>query len=63
MLITLGAKFNSNTMNALNESINLHNPPTEKIAYYFRSKLDWEISKKKILDKIERDRVLTTHPR
>ena len=43
------------TMNALNASINLHNPPEDKIAYYFRSKLQWERNKKVILDQIERE--------
>ena len=55
-LIALGSRFNSTTMNALDESMNHHNPPGEKIAYYFRSKFAWEKKKGKLLDKIARER-------
>jgi CRP-like cAMP-binding protein len=36
ILIGLGAKFNGTTMNFLNESLNLYNPPAEKIGHYYR---------------------------
>lgn len=51
----LGARFNSTTMNALNESMNLHNPPGEKIAYYFRSKYMWEKRKDNLLQSVHVD--------
>lgn len=54
ILIALGARFNASCMNALNESLNLHNPPIEKINYYFRSKYAWESRKSKLLQNIKR---------
>ena len=56
MLVDLGARFNYNLMNQLNESLNVHNPPQEKIAYYFRSKLEWEQNKIKLLKSIRAER-------
>ena len=47
VLITLGSRYNAVTMNALNESMNLANPPAEKLAFYFRSKMHWERNKQK----------------
>merc|ERR1711939_172132 len=55
-LLSLGAKFNPSTINALNESLNLYNPPTDKIAHYYRSKYTWEQRKKKILRGLVRER-------
>eukprot|EP01041_Mallomonas_annulata_P011155 gene11155-23316_t len=55
-LIQMGARFNSATMNALDELMNLHNPPGDKIAYYFRSKFAWEKRKERILEDISRER-------
>lgn len=55
-LLSLGARFNTNTMNVLNESLNLYNPPVDKISHYYRSKHSWETRKKKILNDIERER-------
>lgn len=55
-LIALGSRFNSTTMNALDESLNLHNPPGDKISYYFRSKFQWERKKEKILQEMSRER-------
>lgn len=52
----LGCRFNANTMNTLNESLNLHNPPSEKINHYFRSKYAWEKKKESILKLIGQDR-------
>ena len=56
ILIELGARFNHKTMNALNESINVHNPPTDKMAYYFRSKCSWETRKVKLLKQLRSER-------
>jgi CRP-like cAMP-binding protein len=56
VLIDLGARFNSKTINGLNDSMNLHNPPTEKMNYYFRSKLNWEQNKLKLLKSISMER-------
>ena len=55
-LISLGARFNTTSMNILNESLNLYNPPVDKISHYYRSKYTWENRKKKILKDLERER-------
>mmetsp|Transcript_2982 Transcript_2982/g.4523 ORF Transcript_2982/g.4523 Transcript_2982/m.4523 type:complete len:594 (-) Transcript_2982:264-2045(-) len=55
-LLSVGARFNTHTMNTLNESINLYNPPVDKISHYYRSKYTWENRKKKILKSIVRER-------
>jgi hypothetical protein len=49
ILIALGSRFNVDTMNSLNESINLHNPPGAKCEYYFRQKVMWEKEKSRII--------------
>ena len=51
-LITLGARFNSDMMTALNESMNLHNPAAEKVDHYFRVKFKWEREKKRVLSSL-----------
>lgn len=56
MLLSLGAKFNSTTVNVLNESLNLYNPPDEKVGHYYRSKYSWETRKRKILKSLVKDR-------
>ena len=58
VLLTLGSRYNAQTMNSLNESMNLANPPAEKLAFYFRSKMRWEQSKDKLLKKNKQDREL-----
>lgn len=55
-LISLGARFNTASMNVLNESLNLYNPPIDKISHYYRSKYNWENRKKKILKDLIRER-------
>jgi CRP-like cAMP-binding protein len=55
-LLSLGARFNTVSMNILNESLNLYNPPIDKIAHYYRSKFNWENRKKKILKDMIRER-------
>ena len=57
-LLTLGSKYNAQTINALNASMNVANPPAEKLAFYFRSKMRWERSKHKLLKKNKEDREL-----
>ncbi len=42
VLLSLGAKFSSSCMESLNESLALHNPPVEKITYYYQTKFAWE---------------------
>jgi len=37
-VLALGAKYSTNCMSCLTESVMLHNPPTEKLAYYYRAK-------------------------
>lgn len=54
-LIALGARFSVPTMNALNESMNMHNPPAEKMNYYFRSKFMWEKRKEDLLAGVKRE--------
>lgn len=49
LLLALGARFDASTVNSLNESLNLCNPPGDKVAYYFRAKLEWERRKAKLL--------------
>ena len=56
VLLSLGAKFNSSTVNSLNESLNLYNPPDEKVGHYYRSKYSWETRKKKILKSLVKER-------
>ena len=56
LLLSLGAKFNSSTVNVLNESLNLYNPPDEKVGHYYRSKYSWETRKMKILKSLVKDR-------
>lgn len=51
VLLMTGARFNTTTMKALNESLSLHDPPIEKIAYYFRSKYNWELRKDKLMNR------------
>jgi hypothetical protein len=60
LLLSLGAKFNSSTVNVLNESLNLYNPPDEKVGHYYRSKYSWETRKRKILKSLVKDRPVLT---
>ena len=54
-LVELGAGYDSVTTNALNDSLNLHNPPGEKLAYYFRSKYVWEKRKDDLLQSVAKE--------
>jgi hypothetical protein len=51
-MVELSARFNSETMNTLNESMNLFNPPGEKMGYYFRAKFQWEQRKTRLLEEM-----------
>jgi len=35
---------------SLEESIVMHNPPGEKVAHFFRNKVNWELQKGEILE-------------
>lgn len=52
VLLACGVRFQSSTINALNESLTLHDPPPEKLAYYYRSKFVWELRKMKLISKL-----------
>jgi CRP-like cAMP-binding protein len=56
VLLGLGVRFNNTTMNALNESLNLHDPPAEKVSYYFRSKYNWEIRKNMLMNRLNKSK-------
>jgi CRP-like cAMP-binding protein len=56
VLLGLGVRFNNTTMNALNESLNLHDPPAEKVSYYFRSKYNWEIRKNMLMNRLSKSK-------
>ena len=47
---SLGAKYSTKCMNALTEGITLHNPPTEKLKYFFRAKYVQERQMKDMLN-------------
>ena len=51
-LLGLGARFVSNTMNHLKESSSLHDPHAEKIAFYFKTKYNWELRKEKLMNRM-----------
>lgn len=52
ILLSLGIRFNVNTMNSLTESVNLHDPPAEKISFYFRTKYNWELRKNRLIKRL-----------
>jgi CRP-like cAMP-binding protein len=52
VLLSLGIKFNYNKMNCLNEILALHDPPPEKLQYYFRSRFTWELRKIRLINKL-----------
>lgn len=54
-LVEVGAAYDSTTTNTLNDSINLHNPPAEKLAYYFRQKYIWEKRKDDLLQNVAKE--------
>jgi hypothetical protein len=58
-LVDVGAAYDSNTTNTLNDSINLHNPPAEKLAYYFRQKYIWEKRKDDLLQNVAKESTKT----
>eukprot|EP01032_Pedospumella_encystans_P017371 gene17371-19795_t len=41
------------TMNILTESLTLHDPPVDKIAYYFRAKYNWEVRKNNLMKRLK----------
>jgi CRP-like cAMP-binding protein len=54
VLLMIGARFNSLTMKALHESLTLHDPPADKIAYFFRSKYAWEVRKHRLMNRLSK---------
>jgi len=48
-VLALGAKYSQKCMNALTDGITLHNPPAEKLAYFFRDKYVQERQMKDML--------------
>jgi CRP-like cAMP-binding protein len=49
LVLAMGAKYSSKCMNALTEGVTLHNPPTEKLSYFFRAKYVQERQMKDVL--------------
>ena len=52
VLKDLDATFNVTLVNALNESMMMHNPHNGKLAHYFGDKVIWEYQKSKVLEAI-----------
>lgn len=52
VLLMIGARFNATTMKSLHESLTLHDPPADKIAYYYRSKYSWEVRKNRLMNRL-----------
>jgi len=44
----------ASTMNILTESLTLHDPPVEKVAYYFRAKYNWEVRKNGLMKRFKK---------
>lgn len=49
LVLSMGAKYSNKCMSALTEGITLHNPPAEKLAYFFRAKYVQERQMKDVL--------------
>jgi hypothetical protein len=54
----LEVRYMPESMKILNEIMNLHNPPGEKLSYYFKEKYKWEYQKDKVLQSIPQVRNL-----
>lgn len=54
VLAALGARFYGGTMRALLESIALHDPPLDKIGFFFRQKFTWEQHKLSLMQRLQR---------
>jgi CRP-like cAMP-binding protein len=46
----LGMHINHHLKQSLEESMVIHNPPAQKVAHFFRSKVNWEMKKDRILE-------------
>ncbi len=53
ILIALGARYVPNTMNCLKESMALHDPHEEKIAFYFKTKYNWSLRREKLMARLK----------
>ena len=51
----LNVRMMSEVMTLLSEVMNLHNPPAEKLHYYYKQRLKWELKKVKILEGIQHE--------
>ena len=51
----LNIRMMSEVMTLLSEVMNLHNPPAEKLHYYYKQRLKWELKKVKILEGIQHE--------
>lgn len=54
VLAALGARFYASTMRALLESIALHDPPLDKVGFFFRQKFSWEQHKLSLMQRLQR---------
>jgi CRP-like cAMP-binding protein len=53
VLAALGARFYGGTMRTLLESIALHDPPLDKIGFFFRQKFSWEQHKQRLMQRLQ----------
>lgn len=54
VLAALGARFYASTMRALLESLALHDPPLDKVGFFFRQKFAWETHKLSLMQRLQR---------
>ena len=52
-VLAAGAKFSRSCMNSLNDGIAMHNPPAEKLAYFFREKYNNRKLEKNVLEALK----------
>ena len=50
----LNSHAHAKTMNILTESLTLHDPPVDKVAYYFRAKYNWEMRKQGLMKRLQK---------
>mmetsp|Transcript_20879 Transcript_20879/g.19026 ORF Transcript_20879/g.19026 Transcript_20879/m.19026 type:complete len:652 (+) Transcript_20879:19-1974(+) len=54
VLLSLGIRFDSNSINALSDSLELYNPSNDKVSNYYCNKYLWEARKIKIIENIRK---------
>lgn len=52
VLAALGARFHVSTVKALLESLTLHDPPIDKIGFFYRQKHAWETRKHQLMNRL-----------